>query len=98
MKALEESGVKDLTVIRVDAFASLADTDTDRHYWVRKYAEKYSAIVKLELVCRNEDANRFAKVIRERARTGQHEDGRVFIATVDEAVNIRTGISGIETL
>ena len=98
IEALEKAGAKDLTVIHVDAFGPLADADTDQHRFVRKYAKKYSAVLKLELVCRDENAVRFAEVIRKHAYTGQHGDGRVFIANVDEAVNIRTGERGSEAL
>lgn len=98
MDALEQNGARDLTVIRVDAFGPMADTATDEHRFVRKYAEKYSAVVKLELVCRDEDVTRFAEVIRKKAHTGQHGDGRIFIGTLDEAINIRTGETGSKAL
>lgn len=98
MDALEQNGARDLTVIRVDAFGPLADAATDEHRFVRKYAEKYSAVVKLELVCRDEDATRFAEVIQQHAHTGQHGDGRIFIGAVEEAVNIRTGETGSKAL
>ena len=96
--ALEKAGAKDLTVIRVDAFGPLADAATDEHRFVRKYGEKYSAVAKLELVCREENAARFAEVIREHAHTGDHGDGRIFIADVEEAINIRTGETGSNAL
>lgn len=98
VNALEEAGAKDLTVIRVDAFGPLADAPTDQHHLFRKYADKYSAVAKLELVCRDENATRFAKVIRENAYTGGHGDGRIFIAAVEEATNIRTGETGSQAL
>lgn len=98
VEALEKAGAKDLTVLRVDAFGKLAGAEAEEHRFSSKYAEKYSAVVKLELVSGDEDAARFADVIRQHAYTGQHGDGRVFIATVDEAVNIRTGATGIEAL
>lgn len=94
--ALEQAGAKDLTVIRVDAFGPLADPSEQR--FVHKYREKYSAVAKLELVCRDENAARFAKVIEEKAYTGGHGDGRIFIAAVEEAINIRTGESGSQAL
>jgi nitrogen regulatory protein PII len=98
VEALEKAGAKDLTVIRVDAFGPLADSNVDEHRFLRKYAEKYSAVVKLELVCRDEDAARFADAIRHHAHTGEHGDGRIFITAVDEAVNIRTGETGVTAL
>jgi len=98
VEALEHAGARDLTVIRVDALGPLADASTNQHHFLRKYADKYSAVVKLEIVCRDEDAARFAEVIRQQAHTGQHGDGRIFIATVDDAVNIRTGEAGSQAL
>lgn len=91
VEALEQAGAKDLTVIRVDAFGPLADTAADEHHFFRKYGDKYSAVAKLELVCRDEDAGRFVRVIQENAHTGGHGDGRIFVAGVEEATNIRTG-------
>lgn len=96
--ALETAGAKDLTVLHVDAVGPMADADTDRHHFLRRYAEKYSAVVKLELVCRDEDAAGFVEVIRRTAHTGQHGDGRIFVAKVIEAVNIRTGATGLSAL
>jgi nitrogen regulatory protein P-II 1 len=96
--ALEKAGAKDLTVIRVDGFGPLADTATNEHHFVRKYNEKYSAVAKLELVCRDENAVRFAKVIHEKAHTGDHGDHRIFIGHLDEAINIRTGEFGVSAL
>ena len=98
VEALEQAGAKDLTVIRVDAFGPLADTYSAGHHFVHKYVEKYSGVVKLELVCRDEDASRFAEVIRDHAYSGQHGDGRVFVAPVEDAVNIRTGATGSQAL
>lgn len=98
VEALEKAGARDLTVIRVDAFGKLAGAGADEHRFIYKYAEKYSAVAKLELVSRDEDSARFVGVIRQHAYTGQHGDGRVFIATVDEAINIRTGATGTEAL
>jgi len=96
--ALEEAGAKDLTVIRVEAFGPLADAPTDEHHLFRKYSEKYSVILKLELVCTDEEALRFAEIIRGKAHTGDHGDGRIFIAPVEEALNIRTGETGLQAL
>lgn len=98
VKALQEAGAQDLTVLRVDAFGPLADTNTDQHHFIRKYADKYSAMVKLELVCQDEDCERFMKVIREHSYTGQHGDGRIFSSGIDEALNIRTGEKGVQAL
>lgn len=98
VEALEKEGARDLTLIHADAFAAMATKDGDGRPITHKYAEQYAAVVKLELVCRDEKAARFVEVIRQHSYTGQHGDGRVFVATVDEALNIRTGATGVEAL
>lgn len=98
VKALQEAGAQDLPLLRMDAFGPLAGSDTDRHRFLRKYADKYSAMVKLELVCQDQDAERFMKVIREHSYTGQHGDGRIFNSGINEALNIRTGKTGVQAL
>lgn len=55
-------------------------------------------MTKLELVCRDENAPPYIKIIRDLAHTGGHGDGRVFVSTVDEAFNIRSGADGVAAL
>jgi nitrogen regulatory protein PII len=98
IRHLEESGARDLTVIRVDALAGLADAERDRWHLLRKYSETYSACAKLEIVCRDDEAERFAAVIAEHAHLGEKGDGRIFISGVEEAINIRTGERGEDGL
>jgi len=95
---LEREGAKDITVIRVDAIGAFADHESDRWHVIRKYLEKYSAIAKLEIVCLDEEADRFMRIIYEHGHTGERGDGRVFIQNVERALNIRTGEEGDEAL
>lgn len=95
---LEEAGAKDITVIRVDALGALADWEKYRSHFWQKYAEKYSKIAKLEIVCHDGEVEGFVKIIQESGRMGESGDGRVFVANIDKAVNIRTGAEGDEAL
>lgn len=95
---LEKSGAKDITVIRVEAIGEMADSEWFKHRLIRKYREKYSAISKVEIVCADEDAYRFAEVIRQQGRTGEAGDGRVFISDIDYALDVRTGKEGEDAL
>lgn len=93
MRALEAEGVKRLTLVRTrpvwtDAepeFVDLSKAQPTPHY---------ASIVKLELVCRDEAADRYAAIIAEHARTGEAGDGMIFLSTVDKALQIRTGNTG----
>ena len=96
IRGLEDSGARDITVIRVDAIN--AAVNPEKHHFVQKYNVKYSGVAKLELVCRDANASRFADVIRKLACTGARGDGRIFIADVTGAINIRTGTTGEDAL
>ena len=95
---LEEEGARDLTVTRVDAIGVLADADKDRLRIFRNYAEKYSDIAKIEIVCADAEADRFVSVLREASYTGERGDGRIFVLNVERAINIRTGDEGEKAL
>jgi nitrogen regulatory protein P-II 1 len=94
IERLEEKGAKDITVIRVDALGALADQEFDRWHFVRKHADKYFKIAKLEIVCRDDQADEFMHIIKEYGHTGERGDGRVFVTNVEKAANINTGHEG----
>lgn len=96
IRDLEAAGAQDITVIRVDAIGAAVD-ETD-HHLVSKYATKYSAIAKLEIVCRDDDASRFMEIVRRDAHTGASGDGRIFLSNIDSALNIRNGRTGAAAL
>lgn len=98
IEELEKAGAKDLTVIRVDALGTLADSEFDRWHIVRKYDEKYFRVAKLEFVCADNEATRFVEIIREHGYTGEKGDGRIFVSSIEDAVNIRTSQRGAEAL
>ncbi len=98
IEELEKVGAKDMTVIRVDALGALADSEFDRWHIVRKYDEKYYRVAKLEIVCEDDEAGRFVEIIQKHAHTGEKGDGRVFVSWIEDAVNIRTGQRGAESL
>lgn len=91
---LEEAGARDITIIRVDALGALANGEFDHRRLVWRYEEKYCRVAKLEIVCSDEDALRFMRIIKEYGHTGEPGDGRVFLTHVEAAMNIRTGQEG----
>lgn len=95
---LEAAGARDMTVLRVDALGAIADPRADTHHLVRTHPERYSAIAKLEIVCTDEEAPGFVEIIRRHGHTGASGDGRIFVTTVERAINIRTGAEGEEAL
>ena len=49
---------------------------------------------KIEVVCRDGDAEKVCSTIIENAQTGAVGDGKIFISPVDEVIRVRTGERG----
>ena len=94
IKDLEDAGAKDLTLIHVDAIRPLGYQGREVEAASAEYITRYSGVAKLELVCRDEDVKRFVEIICTRAHTGKRGDGRIFVSSVEDAVNIRNGETG----
>ncbi|HXF60853.1 MAG TPA: P-II family nitrogen regulator [Caldilineaceae bacterium] len=92
IRGLEDAGFTDMTVIDVKAIRhGLRDEDLD--YSV-ELAERYMNVAKLDMVVRDADLEQVLKIIQETARTGRRGDGLIYVSPVEEAVHIRTGMSG----
>ena len=52
-----------------------------------------SPVVKLELVCQDEDAGQVIRLISEKARTPEPADGLIYVSDVVDAYRIKTGES-----
>lgn len=87
--ALEDAGAPGFTVIEVKAIGSAAVPEKER--FSIEYAETYSPITKLEVVCNDDDAERLSDVIKKRAHSGHRGDGIIFVSDISHAVKIRTG-------
>lgn len=60
--------------------------------------EHFAPMMKLELVCYDQNVDAYVDIIREAARTGERGDGVVFVSPVDDAVRIRSGERGQQAL
>jgi nitrogen regulatory protein P-II 1 len=93
---LDECGVSGVTVTEVKGCGAQ-----------RGYSESYRGTrvnislrprIKIEAVMQTEIVERVVTMIVEAARTGEVGDGKVFVLPVEEAIRIRTGESGPETV
>jgi nitrogen regulatory protein P-II 1 len=89
VRALEESGFTNMTIVDVSALGRLADQDA-AEYSI-EFIDKYSKMAKIELVCPTSDVERAVNVIREGGCTHAHGDGNIFVSPVERAVKIRSG-------
>ncbi|MFQ6112798.1 MAG: P-II family nitrogen regulator [bacterium] len=92
VRTLEEAGFNRMTIIDVSALGKLADSK-EAKYSI-EFVKKYSKMAKIELVCRDEDADKVVEVIQKNGCTHQPGDGIVFVAPVERAMKIRTADEG----
>lgn len=52
-----------------------------------------SPVVKLELVCQDEETDQVVRLISEKARTPEPADGLIYISEVTDAFRVKTGLS-----
>ncbi len=93
---LDECGVSGVTVTEVKGCGAQ-----------RGYTERYRGTavnislrprLKIEAVMRTEITDRVVEKMAEAARTGEVGDGKIFVLPVEEAVRIRTGEKGPDTV
>ncbi|RMD93185.1 MAG: P-II family nitrogen regulator [Calditrichaeota bacterium] len=94
--ALEDAGVSGVTLI--DVMAVGPNIDPKNYKYSIECVEKYQKVAKLEIICTDEEADQFVKVLRESAYTGMHGDGIISVSEIERLVKIRTGTEGPEAL
>lgn len=93
IRALEDAGFTDMTVIDVRAIRSGIDP-ADLEYSV-EIAERYMNVAKLDMILEDKDVERAKEIMLKTARTGRKGDGFIYVSPVDEAIHIRTGKNSI---
>jgi len=94
--ALIDAGAPGITVVEVHPVGH----GFEPNYFSRAREEikKYFEIVKLELVCHNEQVENFIQIILDHVSTGTRGDGRIFISPVEEVIRIRDRTRGYDNL
>jgi len=89
IRELEQAGVRGMTVLDASALAGWADPEA--FSFSIEYVQKYSTVVKIELICEAEDLDKLVDVIIKNGKTGRSGDGWVFVSDVEKSVKIKTG-------
>ena len=63
-----------------------------------EYQVDFVSKIKIEVVVEGSMAEDAASTIRDKARTGQIGDGKIFVLPVEESIRIRTGESGNDAI
>lgn len=95
-EALAELGIQGMTTTEVRGFGR--QKGHKEIYRGSEYSINYVPKIKLEIAVPDDLAERAGEVIRERARTGNIGDGKIFVLDLESAIRVRTGESGTEAL
>jgi nitrogen regulatory protein PII len=95
-KALLEIGVQGVTVIEVKGFGR--QKGRTESYRGTEFEVKYVPKLMFTIVVNDEQLDPAMKAIQQSAHTGKIGDGKIFVTRVEQAVRIRTGETGPESL
>lgn len=96
VRELEEAGFCCMTIVNVSGLGGFADPKKAKYSF--EFVEKYSKVIKIELVCNDEQVDRAIDAIIKGGRTQKPGDGIIFVSPIDRAVKIRTGDEGDDIL
>ena len=91
-KALEDLGVKGLTITQVLGHG--AQRGVTQQWKGNTYKVDLLPKVEVKMIIADGQLDEVLQAIAESARTGAVGDGKVFVSTVDEVMRVRTGERG----
>ena len=89
IEKLEQAGVKGMTVIDVYALHEWADKN--KFSYSIEFVEKYSKVIKLEIVCDDNETDVLCAIIAKYGHTSHRGDGMIFISDVVKTIKIKNG-------
>lgn len=94
--ALTEIGIVGMTVCEVRGFGR--QKGQSETYRGAEYQVEFLPKIMVSLVIADDQVASAVEAIQEAARTGRIGDGKIFVTEVEQAVRIRTGEAGIDSL
>ncbi len=95
-EALHEVGITGITVFEAKGFGR--QKGHTELYRGAEYVVDFLPKVKMEIVVDDKILEAAVEAIQQAAHTGRIGDGKIFVSTIDEAVRIRTGETGIDAI
>jgi nitrogen regulatory protein P-II 1 len=95
-EALTGIGIQGMTVTEVKGFGR--QRGHKEVYRGAEYQVDFVSKVKIEIVIDEDLLDQALDAIQQAAKTGKIGDGKIFISTIDNAIRIRTGESGVSAL
>ena len=95
-EALQEVGVQGLSVIEVKGFGR--QKGHTELYRGAEYIVDFLPKVKIEVVLDDGQLDAAIEAIVDAAKTEKIGDGKIFVSTVEQALRIRTGETGVDAI
>lgn len=95
-EALQEVGLLGITVTEAKGFGR--QKGHTELYRGAEYVVDFLPKVKIEVVIADDMVGKAVDAIRNAAQTGRIGDGKIFVSTVEEAIRIRTGETGLDAI
>jgi nitrogen regulatory protein PII len=95
-EALNEIGIQGMTVSEVKGYGR--QKGHKEIYRGAEYVVDFIPKIKIEIVIDSDLAEQAVEKIREAANTGKIGDGKIFVLTVEQAVRVRTGETGVDAI
>ena len=94
--ALVNAGIVGMTVTEVRGFGR--QKGQVERYRGSEFTVEFLQKLKLEIVVDDGQVDTVVSAVQEAARTGEIGDGKIFVSTVEEAIRIRTGETGLDAI
>jgi nitrogen regulatory protein P-II 1 len=95
-EALQEVGVQGLSVIEVKGFGR--QKGHTELYRGAEYIVDFLPKVKIEVVLDDDQVDAAIEAIVDAAKTEKIGDGKIFVSSVEQALRIRTGETGVDAI
>ena len=95
-EALNEIGIQGMTISEVKGYGR--QKGHKEIYRGAEYVVDFIPKIKIELVVDTAIAGQVVEKIRNAANTGKIGDGKIFVFSVEEAIRVRTGETGVDAI
>jgi nitrogen regulatory protein P-II 1 len=95
-EALNDIGIQGMTVSEVKGYGR--QKGHKEIYRGAEYVVDFIPKIKIEIVVAADQAAQVVDKIREAANTGKIGDGKIFVYSVEEALRVRTGETGVDAI
>ena len=95
-EALNGIGVNGMTISEVKGFGR--QRGHKEIYRGAEYQVGFVAKIQIDVVVEDDQSIKVTDIIQEKAKTGKIGDGKIFISSMEEAIRIRTGETGLNAI